>query len=142
MDSKTDRWVVTWWYKNGVVHRDDDLPACVYSDGTAVWYKDGTVHRDNDLPAIIKPTVTKSDGTEEKGSRYWFKYGTCHRLGGQPAVISSDGRTRYMKQGKECYPSQAVGQDTPEFWKPILDELDRKKLELAERKIRRMNVSL
>ncbi len=33
----------TWsiWYKNGEIHRDNDLPAIIYSDGYKVWYVNG-----------------------------------------------------------------------------------------------------
>lgn len=41
------------WYKNGKLHRDNDLPAVI--DGVnKKWYKYGKLHRDNDLPAVIK----------------------------------------------------------------------------------------
>jgi hypothetical protein len=43
-----------FWCKNGnIKHRDNDLPAVIYSDGTQEWYKNGKRHRDNDLPAAI-----------------------------------------------------------------------------------------
>jgi hypothetical protein len=29
------------------------MPAEIYSDGTQYWYKNGEIHRDNDMPAII-----------------------------------------------------------------------------------------
>jgi hypothetical protein len=57
---------VTWsdgtreWWLNGVPHRDNDLPAFLYADGTQYWYVNGVRHRDNDMPAIVY-----SDGTEE-----------------------------------------------------------------------------
>lgn len=52
----------TYWYKNGLNHRDDDLPAIEYFDGAKAWKKNGKFHRENDLPAIEWP-----DGT-----KYWF----------------------------------------------------------------------
>jgi antitoxin component YwqK of YwqJK toxin-antitoxin module len=54
-----------YWYKNGERHRDGDLPATIYPNGTKTWYKNGTLHRENDLPAVIWP-----DGTQK-----WFKNG-------------------------------------------------------------------
>jgi hypothetical protein len=29
------------WHLNGLLHRDGDLPAIVYSDGDKTWYKNG-----------------------------------------------------------------------------------------------------
>jgi hypothetical protein len=42
-----------YWYKNCHLHRDDDLPAMIYSNGRKEWYKFGKRHRDEDEPAII-----------------------------------------------------------------------------------------
>jgi hypothetical protein len=50
------------WYLNGVLHRDYDLPAVVYNDGTKKWYKNGKLHRDNGLPAV----------EESNGKNYWY----------------------------------------------------------------------
>lgn len=33
--------------------KHNDKPAIIYSDGRIVWYKNGMIHRDNDNPAII-----------------------------------------------------------------------------------------
>ena len=41
------------WYKNSKYHRDNDLPAIIWNDGTMAWCKNGDYHRDNDKPAII-----------------------------------------------------------------------------------------
>ena len=49
-----------FWYKNGEIHRDNDLPAIEYSGGTKAWYKNGKRHRDDDLPAI-----ERADGYKE-----------------------------------------------------------------------------
>ena len=40
------------WYKNGLKHRNNDLPA-FDSDHLQEWWKDGKLHRDNDLPAVV-----------------------------------------------------------------------------------------
>jgi len=53
------------WYKNGKIHRDNDLPAQVDANGHKAWYKNGKQHRDNDLPAV--------EYTD--GDKYWFKNG-------------------------------------------------------------------
>ncbi len=43
-----------FWYQDGKLHRDNDLPAVEWADGSRSWYKDGKHHRDNGLPAIIR----------------------------------------------------------------------------------------
>ena len=40
------------WYKEDLLHREEDLPAVECNDGTKKWYKEGELHRDGDLPAI------------------------------------------------------------------------------------------
>ena len=30
-----------FWYKNGKIHRDNDLPAVIYASGTQEWFKNG-----------------------------------------------------------------------------------------------------
>jgi hypothetical protein len=30
-----------FWFKNGERHRDNDLPAIIYSDGSKEWYNNG-----------------------------------------------------------------------------------------------------
>ena len=49
-----------FWYKNGKLHRDGDLPAIEWANGEKCWYKNGYRHRDNDLPAL-----ELIDGTKE-----------------------------------------------------------------------------
>lgn len=62
------------WYKNGKLHRDDDLPAVIWKEGTQEWYQHGLRHRENN-PAIIR-----------KDSLYaWWLNGNCHREDG-PAI--------------------------------------------------------
>jgi hypothetical protein len=30
-----------YWYKNGMHHRDNGLPATIYPNGERIWYKNG-----------------------------------------------------------------------------------------------------
>lgn len=76
-------------YKDGKLHRDDDLPAVVYSNGTSEWYKNGLLHRDGDLPAIIWASGTKE----------WYKNGLLHRDCDFPAIIYSCGARMWYKNG-------------------------------------------
>jgi hypothetical protein len=51
--------------RNGLRHRDNDLPAIIYASGTKKWYKNGELHRDNDLPALIT----------YDGAKHWYQNG-------------------------------------------------------------------
>ena len=57
-----------WYDEEGKLHRDDDLPASITSDGTMYWYNHGNLHRDNDRPAIIHPN----------GDMCWYNHGKRH----------------------------------------------------------------
>lgn len=52
------------WYRNGELHRDNDLPAAIDYNGSCFWYQNGKLHRDNDLPAV----------EWNDGARRWFLY--------------------------------------------------------------------
>ena len=56
------------WYKNEILHRDNDLPAVEFENGTKKWYQYGLLHRDNDLPAIEFCNGTKQ----------WYKNGKLY----------------------------------------------------------------
>jgi hypothetical protein len=79
-----DSYGCQYWYKEGKLHRDGDLPAEIRSDGDRFWWKEGRRHRDGDLPAVIC----------SNGNQLWFKEGKLHRDGDLPAMILSNGRTR------------------------------------------------
>ena len=72
------------------LHREDDLPAIEYINGTKYWYKNGKLHRENDLPA-----VEYNNGTKE-----WYKNGKQHRDNDLPAVEYNDGRKYWYKNGE------------------------------------------
>ena len=71
------------WLLNGKRHRDNDLPAIVYKDGSKQWFWNGDRHRENDLPAIII--------AGEDGAQYWFHKGRLHRDNDLPAVVFGNG---------------------------------------------------
>jgi len=53
-------------YQNDQLHRDNDQPAIIDSDGRQeCYYQNGQLHRNNDLPALII-----SDGTKK-----WYQNG-------------------------------------------------------------------
>ena len=57
-------WGNTEYYKNGVLHRDGDLPAVISARGDLEYWKNGRRHRDNG-PAIIR----------KDGVCSWYKNG-------------------------------------------------------------------
>ena len=69
------------WYREGRLHRNEDLPARIWSDGQQEWFKRGKQHRDGDLPAFIS-----SSGFVKK----WYIRGQLHRDGDLPAIIRDD----------------------------------------------------
>jgi hypothetical protein len=78
------------YYKNGQLHRDDDLPAVEEADGTTKYYKDGKLHRDGDNPAVIKPN----------GDTEYYQNGLRHRTDG-PAIQLSSGQQFYYFENIE-----------------------------------------
>lgn len=42
------------FFKNGITHRDGDLPAIIRQDGSADYYKNGLLYRHGDMPSIIR----------------------------------------------------------------------------------------
>ena len=78
------------------LHRENDLPAAIWEDGTQKWYKDGKLHRDNDLPAVIY----------ESGRKVWFKEGKCHRENDLPAIIRPNGSKEWWVNGEQYNPQR------------------------------------
>ena len=78
------------WWKNGLFHRDNDMPAIERADGSKQWYKNGELHRDNDMPAYVGADGTKS----------WYKNGQLHRDNDMPAIVRADGSKEWCKNDK------------------------------------------
>lgn len=78
------------WYKNGVVHRDGDLPAATTSIGQ-FWYKEGKYHRDGDKPAIVY----------KSGNKQWYTKGLKNRDRRQPAVVDPLTGREYWVNGEK-----------------------------------------
>ncbi len=79
-----------YWYKEGNLHRDEDLPAMELSNGDKHWYKEGKTHREGDKPAI----------EFANGIKKWYKEDKLHREGG-PAVIRFNEEEEYWIEGKK-----------------------------------------
>lgn len=86
------------------LHRENDLPAVIYGNGTKHWFRYGKFYRDNDLPAVI----------EWSGSKYWYDQDdNIHRDNGLPAIIFSNGCCLCYNHGEAkhfCPPLSPSGQ--------------------------------
>jgi len=103
-----------YWYQNGKIHRDNDLPAIIYYDGTQEWFQNGELNRDNDLPALIYSYGTKvwyKNGQRHRdndmpavihydGTQIWYNNGEYHRDNDLPAIIKANGNKEWYKNGK------------------------------------------
>ena len=71
------------WFKNGHIHRDNDLPAVIKGKVTEYkeWRKNGLLHRDNDLPSVIFGG--------EFGGQYWHQEGELFRKNGNPTFVKN-----------------------------------------------------
>ena len=61
--NKNGKIVSEEWYYEDKLHRENDKPAVVYSDGKKFWYYNGRTHRENGKPAVIFPNGRKE---------YWY----------------------------------------------------------------------
>lgn len=86
------------WYKDGKLHREDDLPAIEYFNGSKNWFQNGKYHRENG-PAI----ELYEDGFLIE--QHWMKNGQRHREDG-PAIIvdiPDEIRKKYQKENKKLH---------------------------------------
>jgi len=82
------------WYQEGMLHRDNDLPAIISRDGVQQWFQNDLRHRDKGRPAVVFPN----------GEKWWCKEGRLHRGNDLPAVIFPDHYYRdnlYFWKGRE-----------------------------------------
>jgi hypothetical protein len=103
-----------WYNEYARLHRDNDLPAVEYTNGTKHWYANGKLHRDNDLPAVIYGDGAKSwyiNGKRYRindlpvaesanGTKYWYANGNYHRDNDLPAIECADGTKHWYANGK------------------------------------------
>ena len=40
------------WYKNGIPHRNNNLPAIIYNDGKCEWYINGSQQKEGEIDAF------------------------------------------------------------------------------------------
>lgn len=90
MSSRQGDILKRYWYINGKVNRENDKPAAIYEDHTFIWYKDNLIHRDNDKPAFIDKFM---------GVKKWYINGLLHRENGH-AIISKKQKTYVLNNKK------------------------------------------
>lgn len=73
------------WYKDGELHRENDLPAIEGGKGGKAWYQHGKLHR------IGKPAIQFPDASEE-----WWINGLLHREDGPAFVVPNENEEYYL----------------------------------------------
>lgn len=79
-----------YWYYNGLIHRDMDLPAIIDNTGAKCWYLYGKRQRVADLPAIV----------QGNGTKFWYYNNNIHRENDLPAIIYTSGTKCWYNNGK------------------------------------------
>lgn len=83
--------VERWYNAEGLIHRDNDLPAEIYISKNTdeiikeKWYRNGVLHRDGNLPSVIRRKY--NDGNIYIAYEIWYKNGLKHRDNNEPAKI-------------------------------------------------------
>lgn len=78
-----------FWYLNGLLHRDNDKPAIIYQNGTYIWYQNNMIHREDDQPALIEESTNKKE---------WYINGKLHREKGYAIIFKN--KKAYALNGK------------------------------------------
>jgi len=77
-----------WRLPNGDYHRENDLPAVEWTDGTKKWWVNGNLHRENNKPAVILVS----------GHKEWLVNGKLHRTNGA-AIEYFNGEKEWYLEG-------------------------------------------
>jgi 5-methylcytosine-specific restriction endonuclease McrA len=81
------------YYINGMLHRDNDLPAVEIIDKVrgftlSKWYFKNELHRDNDLPSYISKNTYKDKSLDKSLSKKaWHKNDKLFRINNGPTVV-------------------------------------------------------
>lgn len=110
---KDDYGTMIYLDNDGFAHRDNDLPAIEWKDGTCEWWVNGKKHRDNNLPAVefsnggkywyVHGELHRDDGPAVEFSwneKRWYQQGILHRMDG-PAVIKNNGNVFWYQKGQK-----------------------------------------
>lgn len=85
------------YYKNGIITRENDLPAFTVSSPLEIfsanmWYQQGELHRDEDKPAIISGDIKE-----------WYQRGERHRdVDKGPALYTGPDYYEWWEHGKRA----------------------------------------
>ena len=104
---------VTKYMRDGVLHRDDDLPAVIHKDGSREWWVHGKRLRWDPR----NPTELRCDPStgnyEVSATRIWHNIdGEIHRDSG-PAVIHFNGTKEWWKHGERYRDNGLPTVETP-----------------------------
>lgn len=77
------------WYNGNKHHRDNDLPAIIYTDGTLAWFRYGKMHRDNKPAYIAGENIL-----------FWYYNGIVHTMDNNPNIDYAN--ISWYKNGKLC----------------------------------------
>jgi hypothetical protein len=86
---------VTLYTVEGLLHREGDKPAMVYSDGSKTYMKKNVIHRDNG------PAIWQYNKITDEFTIMYMRKGVGHRDGDLPAVITSNGNMLWFKNGMQ-----------------------------------------
>ena len=106
---KIDKYGNKEWYNlKGELHRENDLPAIEWVNGTKRWYINDKLHRENDKPAV-----------ENVGGKYWYINDLVHRENDKPAIERADGSKDWYlndKLHREKGPTRIYTNGIKEWW--------------------------
>ncbi len=128
----------TYYYVNGKLHRENDEPAMIMSDGSIEYRICGERHREGDKPARItakgselyaikgalhrdfdKPAIIRKrpNPTGEKviWKCEWYQNGFQHRDGDKPAFIENDGTQKWYRFGQSHREGDKPAITTPKY---------------------------
>ena len=95
--TRVDEFGDKYWYKNGKLHRDNDLPAVEQSNGNKYWHKNGKLHRENG-PAIEYYYGRKSYFLENKYYAEENYYKTLKEINDLPLEIKLTHEKEWVRE--------------------------------------------
>lgn len=82
---------ISKYHKHGLLHREGDLAAIIFANGSKEYYENGVLHRGGGLPAFDTPFMKK-----------YYVRGLLHREGNYPAMDSQYCK-KYFMNGIEYF---------------------------------------
>lgn len=114
-----------WRNEQGLIHRDDDKPAIIYSDTeygqvpSMYWYKNNLLFRDNDKPNTMfangdnQWTINKKKSYNSTNIKNLLSNVQLHRANDRPARVLFVNKNnsilkRWYKKGQQYWPEEAL----------------------------------